>query len=161
MSLHGGAKLVAADVTLRPAVARDLDAVRALLAQAKLPLDGVDEQFGDAYAIAESEGAVVGVEGIETYGEAGLLRSAAVHEGWRGRGLGDRLTQNRLAWARARGLKEVWLLTTTAAEYFPRYGFERVDRSTAPAPLQASREFQEACPASAVAMRLSFSEVDQ
>ncbi len=146
------------DIALRPAVATDLEAVRKLLVEAKLPLDGVDEQFGDAYAVAESEGAVVGVEGIERYGDAGLLRSAAVHERWRGRGLGDRLTHDRLAWARSSGLKEVWLLTTTAAEYFPRFGFERAERSMAPAALQASREFKEACPASAVAMRLSLTK---
>lgn len=141
-------------VTIRAARSDDLAAVRTLLAAADLPVDGLEEQFGASYAVAECAGAVVGAEGMETYGDAGLLRSAVVNDRWRGQGVGDALTRDRLAWARARGLREVYLLTTTAANYFPRHGFVRVDRATAPAALQQSREFAEACPATAVAMRL-------
>ncbi len=144
-------------VTIRTASAGDLAAVRDLLLAAKLPLDGLDEQWGDAYAVAESEGAIIGAEGIETYDDAGLLRSAVVDARWRGRGVGDALTRDRLAWARTRGLSEVYLLTTTAADYFPRYGFERVERASAPVALQRSREFAEACPDTAVTMRLNLS----
>ncbi len=146
------------DLRLRAAAPHDLEAVRSLLEAAHLPTDGIEEQFGPAYAVAEANGAVVGVEGVEHYGDAGLLRSAAVAEAWQGRGVGARLTQDRLAYARAAGLKEVWLLTTTAADYFPRYGFEKAEREKAPAQMQASREFAEACPASAVAMRLVLKE---
>lgn len=142
------------DVTIRSARADDLAAVRALLRAAHLPLDGLDEQFGDGYAVAESAGTVIGAEGIETYDDAGLLRSAVVADAWRGRGIGDALTRDRLEWARSRGLREIYLLTTTAADYFPRHGFSRVSRATAPAVVQRSHEFAEACPQSAVAMRL-------
>lgn len=141
-------------VTIRPAEREDLTAVSGLLAAAKLPTDGLHEQFGPAYAIALDGDRVVGAEGIERYGAAGLLRSAVVHPDWRGRGIGDDLTRDRLAWAKREGLAEVWLLTTTAADYFPRFGFEVANRADAPAALQASIEFKEACPASAVAMRL-------
>jgi amino-acid N-acetyltransferase len=141
-------------VTIRGARADDLAAVRALLDSAQLPLDGLEEQFGAGYAVAEADGTVIGAEGIETYEDSGLLRSAVVHDAWRGRGIGDALTRDRLDWARSRGLREVYLLTTTAADYFPRYGFTRVERSSAPAALQRSREFAEACPQTAVTMRL-------
>jgi amino-acid N-acetyltransferase len=141
-------------VSIRPARAEDLPRVCALLTAAQLPLDGLEEQFGDGYAVAEANGSIVGAEGIETYEEAGLLRSAVVDPSWRGRGVGDALTRDRLAWAKARGLREVYLLTTTAADYFPRYGFVRVSRTSAPTALQRSREFAEACPQTAVTMRL-------
>ncbi len=141
-------------VTIRPAEGQDFAAVCTLLSAAKLPTDGLQEQFGPAYAVALDGAAVVGAEGIERYGAVGLLRSAVVHPDWRGRGIGDDLTRDRLAWAKREGLAEVWLLTTTAADYFPRFGFEVVNRADAPAALQASIEFKEACPASAVAMRL-------
>jgi amino-acid N-acetyltransferase len=147
-----------APVRIRPAQPADLAAVRALLQAAELPLDGLDEQFSDGYAIAESEGVIVGAEGIETYADAGLLRSAVVDPRWRGRGVGDALTRDRLDWARSRGLREVYLLTTTAADYFPRHGFERVARHSAPPAVQRSREFAEACPDTAVTMRLRLSE---
>lgn len=142
-----------ADYSIRTATASDLEAVKALLQAARLPIDGLEEQFGDKYAIAEHHGTAIGAEGIEIHGDAGLLRSAVVDAAWRGRGVGDALTCDRLAWAERHGLREVWLLTTTAADYFPRFGFEPAARDAAPAPLRRSREFAEACPASAVVMR--------
>ena len=141
-------------ISVRPARPDDLPLVQDLLLAADLPIDGIEEQFGDAYAVAEAGGEMIGAEGIETYGDAGLLRSAVVDPSWRGRGVGDALTRDRLAWAKARGLREVYLLTTTAADYFPRYGFVRVSRTSAPPALQRSREFAEACPQTAVTMRL-------
>ena len=140
---------------IRVAKADDLAEVRDLLTAAHLPLDGLEDQFADGYAIAEVDGKIIGVEGIETYGAFGLLRSAVVDARWRGQGVGDALTRDRLLWARSRGLRDVYLLTTTAAEYFPRHGFLRVDRTSAPPAVQRSREFAEACPQSAVAMRLA------
>lgn len=141
-------------VTIRPATAADVAAVRALLSAAHLPLDGLEEQFADGYAVAEKAGTIIGAEGIETYDDAGLLRSAVVDDRWRGLGIGDALTRDRIDWARSRGLREIYLLTTTAADYFPRHGFARVDRASAPSAVQRSREFAEACPQTAVAMRL-------
>ena len=80
--------MTAADFAIRAARDADLTTVRQLLVAAKLPTDGLEEQFGDGYAIAESNGTAIGAEGIEVYGEAGLLRSAVVDAGWRGRGVG-------------------------------------------------------------------------
>lgn len=141
-------------VRLRAAGSDDLGAVRELLNASHLITDGLEDQFGPAYVVADLAGRVVGAEGIERYERAGLLRSAVVDERFRGRGLGDELTRDRLAWARTEGLEEVWLLTTTASEFFPRFGFAAADRAAAPSALQQSVEFREACPASAVAMRL-------
>jgi len=142
-------------VHIRAATAADLSVVRRLLDEATLPLDGLDERFGDGYAVAEADGAIVGVEGIEVYGTSGLLRSAAIAPAWRGRGVGDAITRDRIEWARRRGLTALYLLTTTASDYFPRFGFGRVERESAPAGIRSSREFAEACPDSAVCMYLS------
>lgn len=79
---------------------------------------------------------------------------AAVAESARGRGLGGRLTGEVIEAARAAGLRRLYLLTTTAEAIFPRYGFRRIERWEAPARVQASVEFRELCPASAVAMML-------
>jgi amino-acid N-acetyltransferase len=77
------------------------------------------------FIIAESDGNLVGVVGLEVYGESALLRSAAVEESWR------------------------------AEHYFPRFGFACVGRDTVARDVQSSIEFQEACPASATVMRKS------
>lgn len=140
--------------SIRAANPADVNAVEAALSDSNLPLDGLHDQFGEGYAIAEAEGRVIGVEGIEIHGDDGLLRSAAVVSDWRGKGVGDALTRNRIEWARHRGLRSLYLLTTTAGDYFPRFGFEHADRGTAPLPIRQSREFAEACPSTALFMAL-------
>ena len=141
--------------TIRAAQPHDVSAVEAALRDSELPLDGLRDQFGDGYAIAEASGRVIGVEGIEVHGDDGLLRSAAVVSSWRGKGVGDALTRDRIEWARRRGLRSLYLLTTTAGDYFPRFGFVEVPRTSAPTAVQQSREFAEACPSTALFMALS------
>ncbi len=145
---------------LRAATAADLPAVLALLAAAKLTPNGIEAQFGLQYILAvdESTNRIIGAMGIEVYrdvsSDVGLLRSAVVDEAWRGARVGTGMTVDRLAWAEREQLSALYLLTETAAEYWLRFGFARVARDSAPPPLQASHEWQQGCPASAVAMML-------
>jgi N-acetylglutamate synthase-like GNAT family acetyltransferase len=138
----------------RPAAPSDRSAVEALLVREHLPLDGVAEHFG-TFVIAESGEDVVGAAGLEIHGALGLVRSVVVVPEAKGQGIGRGLTHQLLTQARARKLDAVYLLTTTAPDFFARLGFERIAREAAPAPLWASAEFQGACPASAIVMRLS------
>jgi amino-acid N-acetyltransferase len=138
---------------IRSATSDDLPAVSRLLEEAQLPLDGLEEQWGPGFAVAVDGGNVVGAAGIERYGRFGLLRSVVTAPRERGRGIADSLVRNRLAWAGTEGLEGVFLLTTTAAGYFPRLGFERVERDSLPIEIRESREFASVCPDSAVAMR--------
>jgi amino-acid N-acetyltransferase len=103
--------------------------------------------------VAQRNARVVGCAAVEIHGTVGLLRSVAVDETRRGEGLGHQLTQAALDLARARGLKTVYLLTTTAAAFFPRFGFREVARTDVDPAVQRSVEFTKACPADAVAMR--------
>jgi arsenate reductase len=159
--VHGlVAALIAAEgwgasaVTISPATPSDVDAVRRLLEQEKLPAAGLLDQFPSAYVIGRLDGEVVGVAGLETYGTTGLLRSVAVAPAQRRRGTGQRLVADRLAAAKAMGLDAVYLLTTDAAGYFPRFGFSAALREAAPPDLAASPEFSCACPATATCLVL-------
>lgn len=138
---------------LRPARAGDLNAVRALLNESKLPLEGVEDQLGEHYVIAERGNEVVGVAGIERHGAHGLLRSVAVAPEARLGGVGAALVLDRLQWAEEAGVQSIYLLTTDAARYFHRHGFRAVARETAPPEIQRSREFSEMCPSNARLMR--------
>jgi amino-acid N-acetyltransferase len=144
--------------TIRSARAEDISRVEATLRESDLPLNGLRDQFGDGYAVAEVDGELIGVEGIEVYGTDGLLRSAAVVSAWRGKGVGNALTLDRIEWAKRRGLRSLYLLTQTAGDYWPRFGFQRADRNTAPQTMQNSPEFTEACPSSALCMSLPLTE---
>ncbi|HEX9939822.1 MAG TPA: arsenic resistance N-acetyltransferase ArsN2 [Longimicrobium sp.] len=146
------------DFEIRTAAAGDRDEVEALLRRTDLPPDGLDEQFGDPYAVAVSDGRIVGAAGVEVYGTAGLLRSVAVDPAWQGRGVGAALTAERLRWARERGLESVYLLTNTAAGYFPKLGFTPVPREQVPDGVRTSLQFASVCPSTANVMVLRLSE---
>ncbi len=130
----------------------DLPAVRRLLESQHLPLDGVDDHVS-TMVVARDGNKVVGAAAVELYGDGALLRSVVVDPAVRGQGLGHRLSDAALSIARNRGIHTAFLLTTTAETFFPKLGFEQIVRSDVPASVQASIEFQSACPASAVAMR--------
>jgi amino-acid N-acetyltransferase len=140
---------------LREASAHDRQQADALLAAAGLCPLNESSQFGLQYVVAEDAGGrIVALAGVEVHGDHGLLRSVAVTEQARGVGLGARVVGDRVEWARRRGLKALYLLTTTAAGFFPRLGFVTVGRDGAPAGLADCEEWRTMCPASAVAMRL-------
>jgi amino-acid N-acetyltransferase len=141
-------------VTLSPARAGDLGALKALLESASLPLEGLDVQFPSAYVIARIGGELVGAAGLERYANTGLLRSVAVAAAARGSGIGRELVQDRLRAARSNSIERVFLLTTTAAPYFEKLGFVAAARNEAPLELAASPEFARACPASAACLCL-------
>jgi amino-acid N-acetyltransferase len=138
---------------VEPARPEDLPSVLELLAAAGLPREGVADHFAD-FLVARADGAIVGGVGLEPYGEAGLLRSLVVAEARRGAGLGRALVEALLAAARRRSVRRVFLLTETAADFFPALGFRRVERDEADPAVRRSVEFLAACPRSAVCMRL-------
>jgi amino-acid N-acetyltransferase len=130
----------------------DLPDVLRLLEHHQLPLADVDNHI-DTMVVARNDGRVVGVAGLELYAEGALLRSVAVDPALQGQRLGHQLTESALAMAREHGVENVFLLTTTAEGFFPKFGFAPIQRNDVPASVQSSVEFQSACPASAVAMR--------
>lgn len=139
-------------VQFRGARSDDLADVVTLLRGAGLPAAGVAESFSDFF-VAERDGTLIGAAGLEVYGPSALLRSVVVTDEWRGSGVGRSLIDLALGEAKSRGLEDVFLLTTTAEHYFPRFGFCCVSRDAVSEGVKASLEFQGACPASAVVMR--------
>ncbi len=135
-----------------PASAEDLGEIEALLRATDLPPEGL-EPFIDTLLVSRSRGEIIGCAALEIYGAAALLRSVAVHPGWQGRGLGAELVEKATWLAQSRNVRDMFLLTTTASDYFERLGFRRCTREDAPDAMRASIEFTTLCPASAVAMR--------
>ncbi|WP_437744262.1 arsenic resistance N-acetyltransferase ArsN2 [Sorangium sp. So ce1504] len=142
------------DAKIEPAASGDLDVVRGLLVRAELPTAGLLDQFPAAYVVIRRSLGLVGVAGLETYGRVGLLRSVAVARTLHGQGFGRALVANRIDAARVESLEAVYLLTTTAADYFRALGFASTPREVVPADLAASPEFAGACPASAACLVL-------
>ena len=137
---------------IESATERDLPEIRALLGQLHLPLSGVDEHLPTMLVAREGQ-QIVGTAALEMYADGALLRSVAVEPRRQGMQLGHQLTDAALQLAAARGATTVFLLTTTAERFFPRFGFEQIARDEVPPSVRASVEFQSACPASAIVMR--------
>lgn len=132
----------------------DFSALVALLDEAGLPEAGLRDHLASTRVFRSSAGSLAASGALELYGEVALLRSVAVATTLRGQGLGRRMTQAMLGLAGERGVREVFLLTETAEQFFEGFGFAGVDRASVPAAIRSTVEFASACPASATVMRL-------
>jgi protein-tyrosine-phosphatase/N-acetylglutamate synthase-like GNAT family acetyltransferase len=126
---------------IRPALGLDFDEVVELIAASGLPIGGVLDQFPAAYVVARQDGRMVGVAGLERFGAAGVLRSVAVADDYRGTGLGIALTANRLLASK----DPIYLLATSAPEFFTRFGFHPVPRASVPPEIEARFPASAAC----------------
>ena len=141
-------------IRIEAAERADADAVCHLLNQNHLPLDGLADHLATTL-VARQEGRIVGSAALEVYADGALLRSVAVAPELQGHGLGHELTDAAIGLGRDLQVPAIYLLTTTAERYFPKFGFERIQRADVPATVQTSVEFTSACPSSAMAMRKS------
>lgn len=140
-------------VALHPA-AGDRDYVERCLRQTDLPARDLRTTLAEFY-YATADGERVGVGGIEEYGPVGLLRSVVVEPSKRGHGYGNALCGALETTARTDGIETLYLLTTTAAEFFAARGYATIDRANAPDAIRETTQFRDLCPSSATCMRKS------
>jgi amino-acid N-acetyltransferase len=142
---------VSAVIHIEPARATDRDDVLRVVEQSGLPLDGLADHL-DTTLVARQDGRVVGTAALEVYADGALLRSVAVVQELQGHGVGHRLTDAAIRLAQDLHSPAIYLLTTTAERFFPRFGFERIERTAVPRIVQSSVEFTSACPSTATVM---------
>ena len=141
------------EIRISPATEADVAAIKAVLVANNLPTDGVIDHW-KTFLVARDGEAVIACGGAEAYQFAALIRSVAVMPEHRSHGIGRKIVRQLLDRLASRGLREFYLLTTTAEEYFRKRGFKTIDRDEVHPQLLSSREFQGACPDTAVCMRL-------
>jgi amino-acid N-acetyltransferase len=132
------------DIHLRP----DREGAVRLLESAGLPSTDLTDAMLEHFFFVGSMGAPIALVGLELLGNVALLRSLAVTPASRSQGLGLALLAHAERYAKARGVSQLYLLTTTAAGFFERHGFAPVAREEVPAAIRSTREFSEICPAS-------------
>ena len=138
---------------IRRATSDDLGQIASLLDAAGLPPLPSNLPLANVL-VALGGASVIGVIALEVRGLRGLLRSVAVEPGHSRQGVGTSLFQSLLARAQELSLRELYLLTENAEEFFSKAGFVAVPRDSVPAEISSSREFREQCPESATVMRL-------
>ena len=136
------------EITTKP----DEAAVKRLLAESGLPTADITAAHMEHFFGCGAPAGLTAVVGLELYRNSVLLRSLAVATPARGRGLGKRLVAHAERYAQEHGVKEVYLLTTTAEAFFSRLGYRQVARDAVPDAIKASREYAGICPASSVVM---------
>lgn len=137
---------------IRSAGPGDRKSIIGLLTESELPTRGIAD-FLDEYVVAEIQGTVIGVGGIEYHGRHALLRSLAVSAKHRGRGVATAICDYLEAQATQHEAEHIYILTETAEEFFALRGYMSISRSEAPAEIAASEEFADICPQSATFMR--------
>lgn len=135
---------------IRPATARDLSAAIALLRDAGLPTEDLTTRH--LALVAERDAEMLGIIGLEIFGDVGLLRSLVVSSRVRGEGIGRQLTEALEVSLRDSGIRELWLLTIDADTFFSKSGFRTRSRDAAPDAIRGTKEFSILCPGDAVLM---------
>lgn len=98
---------------------------------------------------------LVGVGGVEFFGENSLLRSLSVNAGYQGMGIGSELLERIEQYARTLHVKRLYLLTHTAETLFLGSGYLTVQRMDAPSEIARSSQFESLCPADSSLMAKS------
>lgn len=141
----------------------DVSEIRALLAACDLPVADVDPSDSMQFFGCRADSELVGVVGLEIHGTAALLRSLAVAPAHRNYRLGSALVSHAEARAESLGVQSLYLLTTSAQDYFAKLGYSPASRAEAPPGITATAQFRGLCPATAVFMskRLADSARDE
>ncbi|HEX5394727.1 MAG TPA: arsenic resistance N-acetyltransferase ArsN2 [Rhodocyclaceae bacterium] len=125
-----------------------IEEVTALLAENTLPIADISVSSPLQFFGIRDGGALVAVVGLEIYQPFGLLRSLAVRSTFRKRGLARELVSFAESWSAAHGVESLFLLTTTADQFFLGLGYSFASRDKAPSSIQATSQFSSLCPAS-------------
>jgi amino-acid N-acetyltransferase len=138
-----------------PAIIRGrppLSTAVALLKAQGLPASDITDEHLESFFYIGADESPIGLVGLEIYGADALLRSLAVGNHARRKGLGSALIHHAEKYAAAKSVRSIYLLTTTAEAFFRRLHYERIDRSRAPPSIERTREFTSLCPASSAFM---------
>jgi glycerol 3-phosphatase-2 len=138
----------------RRAGLEDAGPIRSLLEESGLQDDGVEERIEGTIVSSgiTGSGKIDATACLQREDGFGILRSIAVRKPLQGKGLGMLAVAAAMAPARAGGIRNVSLFTETAAGFFERLGFRRVDRGELPEPVRRSAHAAEECPATAAAL---------
>ena len=137
-----------------PAKADEISAIKKLLKECKLPIDDIafEQQH---FWISKYNNELIAVCGLEIMNELALLRSLAVKNLKRNSGLGTAIYEHTIEQARKiYNIHTLFLLTTTASNFFQKHGWKFIDRNNVPNPVQQTNEFKFICPKSAQCMKL-------
>ena len=145
------------NLNIRKATDADLADIIRLLNTNKLPTQDISNSSIQLFT-ARYNDKTIGVIGIEIYDKTGLLRSLAVQDSFKKLKVGTKLINKLFDQIKQNNIKDVYLLTETAEDYFTRFNFDIVDRSNVPDIIMKTSEYKDICSDSAVVMHKNIFE---
>lgn len=127
--------------------------IEKILQKENLPYQDVNAENIEFY-MAFSDADFVGIVGLEKFSDVALLRSMVVFDKFRNKGYGSKIVNQILEEATAKGIREIFILTTTAKDFFQYLRFEVIERENVPNDIKSTTEFISLCPASATCMHI-------
>jgi N-acetylglutamate synthase-like GNAT family acetyltransferase len=139
-------------LTAFPLATWEREGVKAALKKVGLPAADVEAPNRLFWRFETADVVPVGFGGLELHGDDGLLRSVVTLPPIRGRGIGAAIVAILEVEARVLGCRALWLLTTSAAEFFAELGYAKCERVNVPQAIRETLQFAALCPASATVM---------
>jgi amino-acid N-acetyltransferase len=142
-----------------PASQNNFSSAIELLKENNLPTEDINP--ATELFVLEENNCVLGTVAVEHNADTALLRSLAVSKDKRNNGLGEKLVsfiEERLA---KNGIQEIYLLTTTASEFFTKRGYEKMNRNDAAPFIKSTAEFSSLCSSSAIVMKKQLAKEKQ
>ena len=122
-----------------------------LLKKNNLPTEDVTS--GTQIFVMENGNEVIGTIAVEYDFNDALLRSLSVSKEKRNIGLGIALVNFIEDYVKKQGVQNMFLLTTTAANFFLKRGYKIIERSNVSNFIKQTSEYAAVCPASASVMK--------
>lgn len=147
-------------ITITLVTKQDEAAVRRMLFQSGQPYEEFSAHL-DHFLVARRAKDIVGAIGLEYQGGTGLLQSIVVEDRERRRGIGRRLCIEMIKCAQLAGVRELYVLTESAENFFASCGFKRIDRDATPKAIATRRPSSEPRLVPAICMKLSIERTKQ
>ena len=122
-----------------------------LLQKHKLPVIDINEDKL-LYLLLDGE-RIIGTVGLEIFEDCALLRSVSIIKEEQGKGYGKFMNDEIEKYAKESGINCMYLLTTSAKNFFDKQGYCAITREEAPVSVKQTEEFISLCPSSAVVMK--------
>lgn len=141
------------EIRITPATVEDIPVIKSILEASSLATAGVEDNW-KTFIVAKDGEKVVACGGAEAFQFAALIRSVAVRPESRSQGIGRKIVRQLLDRLASRGIREFYLLTNDAEEYFRKRGFKTIDRDEVHPQILMSPQFSDSCCETATCMRL-------
>ena len=135
----------------KSASAKDIESIASLLKADKLCFNDINED-GVSLFVVEKNNVIVGYFGFEIFDLDALFRSLIVQPEHRGKGYGQEIWQLALESMVEAGVKDIYLLTNTAEDFFGKLDFEKYARNAVPEKIGGTAEFADFCSEDSICM---------